>query len=132
MKKLIVSILAILYITSSCEATVYLHYCMGRQVSFSFLPEHSGNCHRCGMKKSAKSMGCCRDEQKLLKSDPNQKLTDLSWSTDLQKKLFSTYTQFHTYPEAILFSGMIKNSPTHGPPGGHPVPFYLMNCFFLI
>ena len=89
MKKLLVFLLAFLYITSSCEATVYLHYCMGKAVGFSFTPGKSGNCDRCGMKKSTQGMGCCKDEQKIIKSDKSQKLTDLSSSNIHQKKFTS-------------------------------------------
>src|SRR6516162_10207005 len=89
MKKIFFFILAVLYISSSCEAAVYLHYCMGKRVSFSFSPEASSTCHRCGMKKSSKGMGCCKDEQKVIKTDKSQKVTDLV-STDLQLKKFAT------------------------------------------
>jgi hypothetical protein len=132
MKKLIVSILAFLYITSSCEATVYLHYCMGKQVGFSFLPENSKNCHRCGMKKLDKGMGCCKDEQKIIKSDKNQKLTDLVYSTKLQKKFIIIHNSFPVYSATIINSKIIIHSPTHGPPEIHPYPCYLLNCVFLI
>jgi hypothetical protein len=132
MKKLIVSILAFLYITSSGEATVYLHYCMGKQVGFSFLPENSTNCHKCGMKKSDNGIGCCKDEQKIIKSDKNQKLTDLGYPTKLQKKFIIIHNSFPVYSAAIINSKIIIHSPTHGPPGIHPYPCYLMNRVFLI
>lgn len=132
MKKFIVLILAFLYITSSCEATVYLHYCMGKQVGFSFMPEHSGNCHRCGMKKSGKGMGCCRDEKKFLKSDPNQKLSDLNFSISPIKSFAPIYSDYRSYSVSALISKAVVKSLPHGPPGDHPVPCYLMNCLLLI
>jgi hypothetical protein len=132
MKKLIVSLIALLYISSSCEATVYLHYCMGKQIGFSFLPENSPHCHKCGMKKSAKGMGCCKDEQKVLKSDNGQKLTDFVFSTKLQKKFIIVYVSNRVYSEAITSSYLSTHYSPHGPPGICPVPGYLMNCIFLI
>jgi hypothetical protein len=132
MKKLIVSILAFLYITSSCEATVYLHYCMGKQVSFSFLPEDSKNCHRCGMKKSDKGMGCCKDEQKLIKSDKNQKLTDLVYPTKLQKKFITVHNSLWVYAESLVSPCIISNASAHGPPGINTSYLYIMNRALLI
>lgn len=132
MKKLIVSVLAFLYISSSCEATVYLHYCMGKQVSFSFMPEHSGNCHKCGMKKTGGTKGCCKDEKKVLKSDPNQGLSGLNFSTSLPKKSTYINSEYYSFSEPVAISKVRVNTPTYGPPGDHPVPFYLMNCLLLI
>ncbi len=132
MKKLIVSILAFLYITSSCEATVYLHYCMGKQVSFSFLPEDSKNCHRCGMKKSDKGMGCCKDEQKIIKSDKNQKLTDLVYPAKLQKKFITVQDFFHLYAVSAVSPCVISNSSAHSLPGVHTPCRYIMNRALLI
>jgi hypothetical protein len=132
MKKLFVSILAFLYITSSCEATVYLHYCMGKAVSFSFLPDQSKNCQRCGMKKSAGGMGCCKEEQKLVKSDKSQKLTDLNASTPQAKKWITIIATYASYSVQQLNTRIISHSPAHGPPGLKPVAVYLMNRLFLI
>ena len=89
--------LAFLYISSSCEASVYLHYCMGKPVSFSFSPGKSSTCHRCGMKKSARGMGCCKDEQKIIKSDKSQKVTDLVSSDIQQKKFVTVLTAYHAF-----------------------------------
>ena len=133
MKKLFFFLLAVLYISSSCEASVYLHYCMGKPVSFSFSPDKTSNCHRCGMKKSGKGMGCCKDEQKIIKSDKSQKVTDLVSADTNQKKFDKIFPAFYTFSvdnyqqlNDICFS-------THGPPPGESaVSLYLMNCLFLI
>jgi hypothetical protein len=131
MKKLLFFLLAFLYITSSCEATVYLHYCMGKAVGFSFTPGKSGNCQRCGMKKSAKGMGCCKDEQKLIKSNKNQKITDLP-SFNNQSKCFVSVSSHYTDFSVIYRQPTTVNRQPHGPPGANPVPVYLVNCLFLI
>jgi len=131
MKKTFVFLLAFLYITGSCEATVYLHYCMGKAVSFSFFPDKSLNCQRCGMRKSGKDIGCCKDEQKLLKSDMGQRLTDLPSLTSQKKFItvsgfFNVYSGIYRQPSAVIHDLSI------GPPGDHPVPVYLMNRLLLI
>jgi hypothetical protein len=132
MKKLIVSILAFLYITSSCEATVYLHYCMGKQVGFSFLPENSTNCHKCGMKKSDKGTGCCKDEQKIIKSDKNQKITDLVYSSKLQKKFIIVHNSFREYAAFAVHPNLISYSSAHDPPGIQKRSRFIMNRALLI
>jgi hypothetical protein len=131
MKKLLVSLLAFLYITSSCEATVYLHYCMGKAVGFSFAPEKSTSCRRCGMKKSAKGMGCCKDEQKLIKSDKNQKITDLQSFNNQWKSFVLVPPNDIDYSVIYRQPSVVSRQP-HGPPGADPVPTYLMNCLFRI
>jgi len=132
MKKIFVSILAILYICSSCDATVYLHYCMGKQVGFSFTPVHSANCHTCGMKKSAHGNGCCRDEKKILKSDPGQGLSAQFLSSSFAKKITYLYAEHAIYSAPVLASKVMINQLPHGPPGFLPVPGYLMNRRLLI
>jgi hypothetical protein len=132
MKKLLISILAFLYIASSCEATVYVHYCMGRKVGFSFFPDNATGCHRCGMKKSARGTACCKDEIKVLKSDKNQKLTEPSFSTGQQKKIATIPIAYFTHFTSTLPCISTVHEPSHGPPGAAPVPVYLMNCLFLI
>ena len=132
MKKLLVSILAFLYITSSCEATVYVHYCMGRKVGFSFFPDNAAGCHRCGMKKSAKGTSCCKDEMKVLKSDKNQKLTEPSFSTGQQKKIAPVPVAVHAHFRSVLPIASYIHEPTHSPPRTGQPPVYLMNCLFLI
>jgi hypothetical protein len=133
MKKIFFFILAVLYISSSCEAAVYLHYCMGKQVSFSFSPGNSGTCNRCGMKKSAKGMGCCKDEQKIIKTDKSQKVTDLVSSDKQQKKFVTILTGYNALSVKICNPSTFIDYPSHGPPPDvlH-VPVYIMYCLFLI
>jgi hypothetical protein len=133
MKKFFFFILAFLYIASSCEASVYLHYCMGRPVSFSFSPGKSGTCHHCGMKKSDKGMGCCKDEQKIIKSDKSQKVTDLVTSDIQQKKFLAVLTAYDAFSVYTCHPSAVISYPSHGPPPREAaVSICLMNCLFLI
>jgi hypothetical protein len=133
MKKPFIFILAFLYITSSCEASVYLHYCMGKPVSFSFSPGKSGRCQRCGMKKSGKGMGCCKDEQKIVKSDKTQKITDLVSSGNQRKKIIAIPAPCFAFSVISCQPATVINYPFHDPPAGESaVSIYLMNCLFLI
>jgi len=106
---------------------------MGKPVSFSFSPGKSGTCHRCGMKKSAKGMGCGKDEQRVIKTDKSQKITDLVTSDTQQKKFVTLLTAFYAFSTSTCQPSTTIYYPSHGPPPGEaPVFIYLMNCLFLI
>ncbi len=96
------------------------------------MPEHSGNCHKCGMKKAGSGNGCCKDEKKVIKSDPNQGLSVVNFSTGAPKKIALICSGYCGFSEPILLLKVNISSENHGPPGNNPVPFYLMNCLLLI
>ncbi|HEY4206556.1 MAG TPA: hypothetical protein VGM31_07085, partial [Puia sp.] len=80
MKKVLVTILAFLYLSTSMGATVHLHYCMGKLVGWGLLDNGGKACLSCGMLKQAAGdgcmvamKGCCHDEQKLIKNEKDQK-----------------------------------------------------------
>lgn len=66
MKKGLVFILAILYITLTSGIVVNAHYCMGRLTDVTYGHEKDGRCDRCGMEQKA---GCCETEHTLVKAD---------------------------------------------------------------
>lgn len=68
MKRLFVSILAILYFALSCGATVHVQYCMGKMVRVSLVEDESDDCDHCGMKKDVCKKKCCKEEKKTMKS----------------------------------------------------------------
>jgi hypothetical protein len=81
-KKVLVTILAFVYLSSSMGATIHLHYCMGKLASWGLINHESDKCAQCGMiKKTADSQSitaktnCCRDEHKQIKTDKDQKLS---------------------------------------------------------
>jgi len=81
MKKVLAAILAFVYLSTSMGATVHLHYCMGKLASWGLINHENKNCERCGMVKNSTAshsmvakMDCCRDENKQIKTDKDQKL----------------------------------------------------------
>lgn len=70
MKKFLVSILAIIYLTVSSGVAMTIHYCMDK-VSSVELITHSDKCGKCGMKTNG---GCCKDEVKVFKINDSHKL----------------------------------------------------------
>ena len=73
MKRILVSIIASLYLLASTGTAVELHYCMGKMVDWSFAHISSASCDQCGMEKQEDGNHCCKDEQKYVKSLDDQK-----------------------------------------------------------
>ncbi len=132
MKKIIVAILAIIYMGTSTGATIHMHYCMGKLVSTDILPVKNDKCGTCGMKKTeGKSNGCCKDEHKQVKIDKDQKATHIAVQT-----MESAAVEM---PAAVIeipfhnFSSLTEKNPYgNAPPRSVAVAVYIRNCVFLI
>lgn len=129
MKKFLVTILAITYLTATSGATINMHYCMGKLMNWDMAQKQVAKCGNCGMEKSGHK-GCCKDEQKKLQIEKDQKASE------------SVY-QFHkasadavtiVYPDIFVhFSSVATRNPVaHAPPLIKAVPLFLLNCNFRI
>jgi hypothetical protein len=136
MKKVLATILAFVYLSSSMGATIHLHYCMGKLASWGLIYHNSKNCARCGMIKKipssqnvAAKMNCCRDEHKQIKTDSDQKLfyseffkySDLSQAVALQEpgsENLKAVSIILAYPK------------TNAPPLNFNLPRFILNCNF--
>lgn len=130
MKKFLVAILAILYITASSGTVVHLHYCMDKLTDWGLWKDNgkTDKCSTCGMSKSKKK-GCCKEENKIIKIEKDQRVTDLSYklSQPLTAVLISPIISL----SSILPSGITENKPvSNSPPAQMQVPLYLLNCVF--
>lgn len=131
MKKFLVAILAFTYLSTATGATVHLHYCMGKLVSWALWhnDKESKNCSKCGMNKAAKN-GCCKDEHKIIKIDKDQKLSESSFKTfqliDAVQPLFTGVT--HIFIPTISEENPVSNAP----PESKQVAIYIRNCVFRI
>jgi len=138
MKKVLATILALIYLSTSMGATVHLHYCMGKLVAWGLL-DHSGkDCSFCGMPnmRSAKGAGisskdCCRDEHRQIKMDKDQKVdqSSLAFAKIIPSVAVLPYSEW---------TGPFVNSPAltlpviKGPPLITDIPVFLRNCNFRI
>jgi hypothetical protein len=140
MKKFLATILALVYLATSVGATVHMHYCMDKLVSWSLDTKTTNkkSCPYCGMNKSTtdkhcgkESKGCCKDDQKQVKVDNDQKMTE--FSVQLAK----------IYPEPItrafsdrLFTYTFSLTETYpvvnAPPQIKLLPLFVRNCVFRI
>ncbi len=134
MRKIIVFILAVLYLGLSSGTTIHLHYCMGRLVSSSLVHDFSAfdKCNKCGMPKKDNGKSCCRDEHQKLKIEKDQNvITDNTQSIKLtQSALTSNFIKYD-----VLFNSSSLNKVYIGlydPVKGLNIPIYLYNCVFRI
>lgn len=131
MKKIIVALLAILYMGTSTGATLHMHYCMGKLADWGLSHNDSKTCSKCGMEQSEKADGCCKDEQKFLKNNADQKNVELLFQLN-QAMAITLPVSFFIMP-AVNFPAEIHNIPvSHAPPRCAIVAIYIRNCVFLI
>jgi len=125
-KKLIVSILAVFYLASSVGATVHLHYCMDKLVDLSLLNSNKDKCDKCGMEKEG---GCCKDENKFVKSNVDQKVAE---STIQLKQIAAVATPaVFIYTSEYHFNSIIQeNHLSHAPPRSNGVGINILNSVF--
>jgi len=126
MKKVLVSILAVFYLASSVGATVHLHYCMDKLINWSLLNGDGNKCEKCGMKKDG---GCCKDENKFVKNNVDQKVAESS--IQLTEMATVAVPIAFIYPSEHYFSSSIQEySRINAPPRDYGVGIYILNSVF--
>ena len=138
MKKVLTTILAFVYLSTSMGATIHLHYCMGKLVSWGLINHDSRNCGICGMPKKADNkhcisakMGCCKDELKQVKTSDDQKIVSSAYQFF---KLFSPAAPIHlqSIPDFCVPSLAIAYPTSNAPPGTGKVAVFILNRNFRI
>jgi hypothetical protein len=132
MKKVLSVILAFVYLSTSMGATIHLHYCMGKLASWGLIDRESKNCAKCGMVKKPSAtqntttkMGCCRDEQKQIKTDKDQKLFpfELFKSNSLSQAIFLNEPAAQSIK---AFSIPVEYPNTNAPPLSGKLPLFVL------
>jgi hypothetical protein len=137
MKKLLATILTLLYLSTTMGATLHLHYCMGKLISWGFTDSDSKNCTFCGMPKVSKDehcmamkKDCCKDEHRKFKVDKDQKTTKPAFkSFDLP--VFTLAGQIAKLPDHDPSPAIVGHPDANAPPGD-PGPLFLRNRSFRI
>jgi len=84
------------YGTTTVGATVHLHFCMNKFISWNFTETENKTCGKCGMKESATKKGCCKDEVKQLKIDnDHQKSTTASFINIFEASVIKSYSSLN-------------------------------------
>jgi hypothetical protein len=132
MKKFLVVIIALLYITTSTGAMLYMHFCMGKLADWGLGHNKSKICGGCGMQKSKeKDNGCCKDELKFIKIDTDQKTIETGLQT-IQVLAVALPVWYIEIPSNDFPSVSEGNPTSHAPPRNCGVAVYIRNCVFLI
>ena len=123
MKRVLASLLLLVYFTVSTGFVVSMHYCMDRFDSAELGHAADSKCQKCGMHKD----GCCHDEVKVVKLQLAHVVAHAQIQ-NLEAPLPPVSTPIAFEP--VLFD---KDLPiyhaAHGPPLGQP-PAYLLNGVF--
>jgi len=130
MKKILVTILALVYLSVSSGATVHVHYCMGKLMSWSLSDKKDGNCGTCGMQKSVHK-GCCQDEQKQLKIEKDQKVSGSAFQFLTQSSVVVAHSYLNL-PTVYTLAGLLDSPVAHAPPQPAAVPIFVLNRNFRI
>jgi hypothetical protein len=131
MKKIIVAILAILYMGTSTGATLHMHFCMGKLADWGLSHNDSKTCGKCGMEQSEIANGCCKDEQKFVKNNADQKNVEVLFQVN-QAIAIALPVSFFVMPSVNFPAETISNFVSNTPPRCAVVAVYIRNCVFLI
>jgi hypothetical protein len=138
MKKGLVTILAFVYLSSSIGATIHLHYCMGKLISWGLINHESEKCAFCGMQKNGRighgmmaKKGCCKDEHKQIKTDKDQKPAKSEFQ--FSKLCYQASPENYTIlSSSHLFPVTVEYPTANAPPGISKSPVFLLNGNFRI
>lgn len=132
MKKIAVVILAFLYIITTTGANLNMHYCMGELADWGFGSDKSKTCGFCGMEKGDENdNGCCKDEQKFVKNDADQKFVDTS-SERIKVITAAQIPAFTEVPADFFTSNLEQNPVSNAPPRSKGLALYKLHNTFLI
>lgn len=114
MKRILVTILSILYMASAMGATVEIHYCMGKMMGANFVHKQDDKCRKCGMHKS-KTNGCCKDEHKTFKTSDHHQIKG---SIDIaQVEAIAPPVLIYHYPAPDFYvASAVYAARPHAPP----------------
>lgn len=138
MKRILATILAFLYLSTSMGATIHLHYCMGKLISWGLIDQETKNCTFCGMvKKTTANDGvsanknCCKDEHKEIKTEKDQKATSAEFQF-FKLTPDAAAIHFFSLPAFRISSITLENPTANAPPIFGVKPIFLLNRNFRI
>lgn len=128
MKKAIIAILAVLYMTIASGVVVNVHYCMGRIASVEYGYDDHDVCGKCGMSGAKK--GCCHTEYKLVKLQDEHRLAQAQVAFLELPAEAPVYTALFQLP--LSGEDQYLSLQYHSPPDPRLNQVYLSNCVFRI
>jgi hypothetical protein len=126
MKKILIAILALLYLAASSGIAMTVHYCMGK-VSSIDLYSNNDKCGKCGMKKSN---GCCKDKIKIIKIDDTHKL--ISNSINIFAPTAIVNNAQSCFNTNLHYQAIRSDFNDHSPPVSSGSSLCILYCVFRI
>ena len=126
MKKVYISILAIVYLAVSSGIALELHYCMGERAGMELYGAAGNTCGKCGM--TEKDTGCCHDEYKFYKISDSQKT--VSNDIDLRASSFAFDNELYLFNWQMPDNTALTAQNNHSPPDYTEPSVCIMNCNF--
>ena len=128
MKKVIVAIIAFLYMGISSGVAMDIHYCMGKKAGVGFYGDEKDKCNKCGMK--GKKNPCCHDQHKFYKiNDSHKSVTNDAVPTP---KVVDTVAVVTTFYNRFFYkaSDATKAVNVNSPPDYTKPQLYITNSVF--
>ena len=131
MKRLSAFIILIIYFVTTTGATLQIHYCMGKFAGWSIAGNSTKECGKCGMKQEPnEDNGCCKDENKLVKIQDDQKANYLSFEISKPAASVPVVAENNfTYPISVAKELLPQSN---APPRSCYIPLQITNCVFRI
>lgn len=132
MKKFLLLILTLTYLTSTSGVIVYMHYCMGKMVEWNVAGNEKEKCTSCGMDKSKKTdKDCCKDKLKQLKITNAHSVKE-TLVKGLYLTALSLPVSFIEVPTTPFSSITEENPLSNAPPQSIGIAIYKRYCVFRI
>ncbi len=130
MKRILTSIIAMIYFVISSGLVMNIHYCMGK-ISSVDLSHNSAETCVCGMSlKGTSGKDCCKTEIKMVKLEDNYKAAYAFYDFQAPVTFLSRAISF--FDAMDLRESAKGYTDSHGPPLISGQDTYLLNCVFRI
>lgn len=132
MKRALLTLLAIFFLSVSSGATVHFHYCMGKLVDWGLSAPQQEQCGLCGMsKKQVKKNSCCKDDYKQAKIDNSKKIATTIYQFN-PPIVINNATLGEANKLIALPNQLNKAVYSNAPPEQERVPIFIRNCTYRI
>ena len=137
MKRILLIILAFVYLGLSQGPTVYLHYCMGELVQMGLEhPGESSACEFCGMDSSvegtaADKEACCAQDAKSIKIDNVQKIVKSEFQFE-QAPVLLPKTLIEQFLKSAPDKASQPSLADREAPPLQDIPVFVRNCTYRI
>jgi hypothetical protein len=126
MKKILLSVITLIYMVLACGVAMEIHYCMGKKAGVELYGSNSDECGLCGM--TEKKGGCCHDEHQFYKIDDSHK--NVSNDLDLASPFTVAALTYPSYNWQLPQENAAAVEKDHSPPLYSRPPATVLHCVF--